>query len=161
MKDLISSPQNIVVIGDMYVSTDVMVESLEKSKINCGKITQLFWGDYDKTHFAENQQNLAEESQPLPDHLVYNVFFRMGQKPHQPFLNHAPLLPVPAPSAGTSSPGFRVLTRTKKYRRWQTHTTAMQILPMGAFFIQRKPIAMTAVTIAMILHFVPAVMAFF
>ena len=38
MKDLISSPQNIVVIGDMYVSTDVMVESLEKSKINCGKI---------------------------------------------------------------------------------------------------------------------------
>ena len=58
MKDLISSPQNIVVIGDMYVSTDVMVESLEKSKINCGKITQLFWGDYDKTHFAENQQNL-------------------------------------------------------------------------------------------------------
>ena len=58
MKDLISSPQNIVVIGDMYVSTDVMVESLEKSKINCGKITQLFQGDYDKTHFAENQQNL-------------------------------------------------------------------------------------------------------
>ena len=58
MKDLISSPQNIVVIGDMYVSTDVMVESLEKSKINCGKITQLFWGDYDKTHFVENQQNL-------------------------------------------------------------------------------------------------------
>lgn len=43
----------------------------------------------------------------------------------------------------------------------RTHTTAMQILPMGAFFIQRKPIAMTAVTIAMILHFVPAVMAFF
>ena len=54
-----------------------------------------------------------------------------------------------------------VLTRKVKYRRWQTHTTAMQILPMGAFFIQRKPIAMTAVTIAMILHFVPAVMAFF
>jgi hypothetical protein len=54
-----------------------------------------------------------------------------------------------------------VLTRKVKYRRWQTHTTAMQILPTGAFFIQRKPIAMTAVTIAMILHFVPAVMAFF
>ncbi len=57
--------------------------------------------------------------------------------------------------------GLMVLTRKVKYRRWQTHTTAMQILPMGAFFIQRKPIAMTAVTIAMILHFVPAVMAFF
>ena len=57
--------------------------------------------------------------------------------------------------------GLDVLTRKVKYRRWQTHTTAMQILPMGAFFIQRKPIAMTAVTIAMILHFVPAVMAFF
>ncbi len=57
--------------------------------------------------------------------------------------------------------GLMVLTRKVKYRRWQTHTTAMQILPMGVFFIQRKPIAMTAVTIAMILHFVPAVMAFF
>lgn len=68
MKDLISSPQNIVVIGDMYVSTDVMVESLEKSKINCGKITQLFWGDYDKTHFAENQQNL--ENHGLMQHLL-------------------------------------------------------------------------------------------
>ena len=61
MKDLISSPQNIVVIGDMYVSTDVMVESLEKSKINCGKITQLFWGDYDKTHFAENKKKGIEK----------------------------------------------------------------------------------------------------
>ena len=61
----------------------------------------------------------------------------------------------------TFSVGLMVLTRKVKYRRWQTHTTAMQILPMGAFFIQRKPIAMTAVTIAMILHFVPAVMAFF
>lgn len=30
-----------------------------------------------------------------------------------------------------------VLTRKVKYRRWQTHTTAMQILPMGAFFIQK------------------------
>ena len=43
----------------------------------------------------------------------------------------------------------------------RVESIAMQILPMGAFFIQRKPIAMTAVTIAMILHFVPAVMAFF
>ena len=48
-----------------------------------------------------------------------------------------------------------------KIQKMADHTTAMQILPMGAFFIQRKPIAMTAVTIAMILHFVPAVMAFF
>ena len=34
----------------------------------------------------------------------------------------------------------------------------MQILPAGTFFIQRKPIAITTVTIPMILHFVPSVM---
>lgn len=63
--------------------------------------------------------------------------------------------------SGVCSAGFMVLTRRAKYSRWQTHTTAMQTLPMGAFFMQRKPMAITAVTIAMILHFVPAVMAFF
>ena len=63
--------------------------------------------------------------------------------------------------SGSCSAGFMVLTRRAKYSKWQTHTTAMQTLPMGAFFMQRKPMAITAVTIAMILHFVPAVMAFF
>ena len=63
--------------------------------------------------------------------------------------------------SGFCSAGFMVLTRRVKYSKWQTHTTAMQTLPMGAFFMHRKPMAITAVTIAMILHFVPAVMAFF
>ena len=73
-------------------------------------------------------------------------FFAWDRSPHQPFLNHAPLLPVPAPSAGTSSPGFRVLTRTKKYRRWQTQTTARQTRPAGTALIRINPIAITAVT---------------
>ena len=63
--------------------------------------------------------------------------------------------------SGSCSAGFMVLTRRVKYSKWQTHTTAMHTLPIGAFFMQRKPMAITAVTIAMILHFVPAVMAFF
>ena len=63
--------------------------------------------------------------------------------------------------SGFCSAGFMVLTRRVKYSKWQTHTTAMQTLPMGAFFMHKKPMAITAVTIAMILHFVPAVMAFF
>ncbi len=73
MKDLISSPQNIVVIGDMYVSTDVMVESLEKSKINCGKITQLFWGDYGQNTFwqkiSRNLENHGSDAAPIAEGL--------------------------------------------------------------------------------------------
>ena len=65
-----------------------------------------------------------------------------------------------APS-GNSSPGFKVFTLRKKYNRWHTHTIAIQILPIGTFFMQIKPIAMTTVTIPIILHFVPIVMALF
>ena len=43
----------------------------------------------------------------------------------------------------------------------EVHTTAIQILPIGTFFTQIKPIAMTTVTIPIILHFVPIVMALF
>ena len=63
-------------------------------------------------------------------------------------------------SISTSS-GVTVLMRRKKYKRWHTHTTAIQILPTGTCFMQRKPIAITTVTIPMILHFVPIVMARF
>ena len=62
---------------------------------------------------------------------------------------------------GNSSPIFKVFTRRKKYNRWHTHTIAIQILPIGTFFIHIKPIAMTTVTTPMILHFVPSVIALF
>ena len=63
--------------------------------------------------------------------------------------------------SGFCSAGFMVLTRSVKFSKWQTHTTAMQTLPMGAFFMNRKPMAITAEPIARILHYVPAVLAFF
>ena len=45
------------------------------------------------------------------------------------------------------------MTRRKKYKIWHIHTTAIQILPIGTFFIAKKPIAITTVTIPIILHF--------
>ena len=71
------------------------------------------------------------------------------------------LCPSYSTLSAISASGFSVLTLKKKYNRWHTHTTAIQILPIGTFFMQIKPIAMTTVTIPIILHFVPIVMALF
>ena len=71
------------------------------------------------------------------------------------------LSPSQSPVSALLTSGFSVLTLKKKYNRWHTHTIAIQILPIGTFFIQIKPIAMTTVTIPIILHFVSLVMALF
>ena len=71
------------------------------------------------------------------------------------------LCPSQSPISAILTFGFSVLTLKKKYNRWHTHTIAIQILPIGTFFIQIKPISITTVTIPIILHFVPIVMALF
>ena len=71
------------------------------------------------------------------------------------------LCPSYSTLSAISASGFSVLTLKKKYNRWHTHTIAIHILPIGTFFMQIKPIAMTTVTIPIILHFVPIVMALF
>ena len=43
---------------------------------------------------AACHQNLAEEREPLPEHLKINVFLCLGQKPQESLLNHRP---APAP----------------------------------------------------------------
>ncbi len=37
---------------------------------------------------AVDHQDLTEQGKPLPEHLIDNIFFRMGQKPHKSFLDH-------------------------------------------------------------------------
>ena len=71
------------------------------------------------------------------------------------------LCPSQSPISAILTSGFSVLTLKKKYSRWHTHTIAIQILPIGTFFIQIKPISITTVTIPIILHFVPIGMALF
>lgn len=60
------------------------------------------------------------------------------------------LCPSYSTLSAISASGFSVLTLKKKYNRWHTHTTAIQILPIGTFFTQIKPIAMTTVTIPVV-----------
>ena len=99
----------------------------------------------------------------LPVFFLSDVFF--GNTAGSSLPRRTVLSAVSFPSYSTlsaiSASGFSVLTLKKKYNRWHTHTTAIQILPIGTFFIQIKPIAMTTVTIPIILHFVPIVMALF
>nr|WP_319489872.1 2-hydroxyacid dehydrogenase [uncultured Caproiciproducens sp.] len=55
MKNITRNPQKIVVIGDVFVSPDTMEEALRGSKIVCGEITKLYWGNADKQDFTARQ----------------------------------------------------------------------------------------------------------
>lgn len=58
MKHLTTEPQNIVVIGDVFVSPDTMEQALQESSICCGKITKLYWGTEDRQDFTARQLKL-------------------------------------------------------------------------------------------------------
>ncbi|MCI2058469.1 MAG: 2-hydroxyacid dehydrogenase [Oscillibacter sp.] len=55
---LFEKPQNIVVVGDVFVSCDTMEAALRASRVKVGKITRAFWGSGDKDEFAARQLNL-------------------------------------------------------------------------------------------------------
>lgn len=58
LDELTIAPQNIVVVGDAFVSTDTMEDAVRASKINIGKISKAYWGTPDKSSFAERQLNI-------------------------------------------------------------------------------------------------------
>ena len=108
----------------------------------------------------------SQDTSALPVFFLSDVFFGNtagSSLPRHTVLSAVSFLLCPSYStlSAISASGFSVLTLKKKYNRWHTHTTAIQILPIGTFFIDIKPIAMTTVTIPIILHFIPIVMAFF
>lgn len=71
-------PQNVVVIGDVFVSPENMEESIRVSKINVGTIHTKYWGSEDKEEFSIRQMNVerhgpeaepwAEGLDPLMEH---------------------------------------------------------------------------------------------
>lgn len=44
MKELTQKPQNIVLVGDAFVSPDTMEQAVQQSALCCGRITKLMWG---------------------------------------------------------------------------------------------------------------------
>lgn len=83
----------------------------------------------------------SQDTSALPVFFLSDVFF--GNTAGSSLPRHTVLSAI-------SASGFSVLTLKKKYNRWHTHTTAIQILPIGTFFTQIKPIAMTTVTIPVV-----------
>lgn len=55
MKKLLEQPVKVVVIGDLYVSPEVMEEAVTNSRLDCKEVVKLFWGTYDKEEYAKNQ----------------------------------------------------------------------------------------------------------
>ena len=55
MKELTQKPQNIVLVGDAFVSPDTMEQAVQQSALCCGRITKLMWGGSDKQEFTSRQ----------------------------------------------------------------------------------------------------------
>ena len=96
-----------------------------------------------------------KDTSALPVFFLSDVFFGNtagSSLPRHTVLSAVSFLLCPSYStlSAISASGFSVLTLKKKYNRWHTHTTAIQILPIGTFFTQIKPIAMTTVTIPVV-----------
>lgn len=69
LKQLQTEKQNIVVIGDVFVSPDTMETAILKSSISVGKVTKLFWGENDVASFSVRQVNLEKngpDAEPYP-----------------------------------------------------------------------------------------------
>ena len=58
MKELTQKPQNIVLVGDAFVSPDTMEQAVQQSALCCGRITKLMWGGSDKQEFTSRQLKL-------------------------------------------------------------------------------------------------------
>ena len=72
MKELIQKPQNIVLVGDAFVSPDTMEQAVQQSALCCGRITKLMWGGSDKQEFTSRQLKLERngpEAVPYADGL--------------------------------------------------------------------------------------------
>ena len=57
MKELTQKPQNIVLVGDAFVSSDTMEQAVQQSALCCGRITKLMWGGSDKQEFTRGSSN--------------------------------------------------------------------------------------------------------
>ena len=72
MKELTQKPQNIVLVGDAFVSPDTMEQAVQQSALCCGRITKLMWGGSDKQEFTSRQLKLERngpEAVPYADGL--------------------------------------------------------------------------------------------
>jgi len=80
MLDILKNePQNIIVVGDVFVSCDTMEDSIKKSSINVGEIHKVFWGENTIESFSKKQVNIEKngpDSEPYPkelDDLIENA----------------------------------------------------------------------------------------
>lgn len=73
MLDIITKEkQNIIVIGDVFVSCETMEEAIRSSSIAVNRIDKVFWGEHDIQSFSRRQVNIEKngpEAEPYPSGL--------------------------------------------------------------------------------------------
>lgn len=62
MLDIITKEkQNIIVIGDVFVSCETMEEAIRSSSIAVNRIDKVFWGEHDIQSFSRRQVNIEKK----------------------------------------------------------------------------------------------------
>lgn len=72
MNQFTTQPQNVIVVGDAFVSPDTMEQAVRESALCCERIQKLFWGPSDKQAFTARQLKVERggpEAVPYADGL--------------------------------------------------------------------------------------------
>lgn len=68
MKNIMNHSQNVLVVGDAFVSSETMEQAILASKICAGKITKAFWGTADKQEFTQRQLKIERQGPEAVDY---------------------------------------------------------------------------------------------
>ena len=72
LEELCQKPQDVVVVGDVFVSDETMARAVESSSMNVGAVHRVFWGDDSVETFSANQvliEKNGPEAVPYPTEL--------------------------------------------------------------------------------------------
>ena len=71
LEELSQNKQNVIVIGDVFVSCETMADAIRKSSIQVGELHEVFWGENTIESFSKKQVNI-ERTDRMQSHIRKN-----------------------------------------------------------------------------------------
>lgn len=72
LEELSQNKQNVIVIGDVFVSCETMADAIRKSSIQVGELQEVFWGENTIESFSKKQVNIEKngpDAESYPEEL--------------------------------------------------------------------------------------------
>ena len=72
LEELSQNKQNVIVIGDVFVSCETMADAIRKSSIRVGELHEVFWGENTIESFSKKQVNIEKngpDAESYPEEL--------------------------------------------------------------------------------------------